>query len=62
MLYDEYSNIYGKNSPLTASVYCPYDSPYYIKKTDQIYLIKNKSTGKALKSINYEAVNLVNYV
>jgi hypothetical protein len=62
MLYDEYSNVYGKNSLLAASVYCPYDSPYYIKKTDEIYLIKNKSTGKALKSINYEAVNLVNYV
>lgn len=62
MLYSEYANVYGKNSYLAESVYSPYDSPYYIKKSDHIYLIKNKSTGKALKSINYCAVNLTNYV
>lgn len=36
----------------------PYDSPYYIKLDDGLYVIKNKSTGKALKSINYKQVKL----
>jgi predicted HAD superfamily Cof-like phosphohydrolase len=39
----------------------PYDSPYYYKVTnakgEDRWLVKNKSTGKALKSINYNAVN-----
>lgn len=39
----------------------PYDSPYYYKvtnaKEEDRWLVKNKSTGKALKSINYNAVN-----
>jgi len=62
MLYDSYVKAYGKNSPQAESVYSPYDSPYYIKKSEHIYLIKNQSTGKALKSINYTQVNLQNYV
>lgn len=39
----------------------PYDSPYYYKTTnakgEDRWLVKNKSTGKALKSINYIPVN-----
>jgi len=62
MLYNEYKNTYGINSPQANAVYSPYDSPYFIKKADQIYLVKNQSTGKALKSINYIPVNLVDYV
>jgi len=35
----------------------PYDSVYYYKLNDsELYVIKNKSTGKALKSINYTKV------
>ena len=36
----------------------PYDSPYYYKLDNDLYVIKNKSTGKALKSINYTKVQL----
>lgn len=36
----------------------PYDSPYYYKLDNGLYVIKNKSTGKALKNINYTKVNL----
>jgi hypothetical protein len=36
----------------------PYDSPYYYKLDNELYVIKNKSTGKALKSINYIKVKL----
>jgi len=36
----------------------PYDSPYYYQVDNGMYVIKNKSTGKALKSINYTKVNL----
>lgn len=36
----------------------PYDSPYYYKVNGkEKWIVKNKSTGKALKSINYRAVN-----
>ncbi len=36
----------------------PYDSPYYYKLPNQEkWVVKNKSTGKALKSINYTPVN-----
>ena len=36
----------------------PYDSPYYYKiEGKEKWIVKNKSTGKALKSINYKAVN-----
>ena len=35
----------------------PYDSPYYYK-SDNYYIVKNKSSGKSLKSINYTAVKL----
>jgi hypothetical protein len=33
----------------------PYDTPYYYEIKPNLYVIKNKSTGKALKSINYTA-------
>jgi len=37
----------------------PYDSVYYYKLNgNELYVIKNKSSGKALKSINYKAVKL----
>jgi predicted HAD superfamily Cof-like phosphohydrolase len=36
----------------------PYDSPYYYKLDNGLYVVKNKSTGKALKSINYIKVKL----
>lgn len=35
----------------------PYDTPYYYEK-NKYYVVKNKSTGKVLKSINYKPVNL----
>lgn len=35
----------------------PYDTPYYYEKK-KYYVVKNKSTGKVLKSINYTPVNL----
>ncbi len=53
--YEEYCSKYGKESTEAKSVYSPYDSPYYYKSGDY-YLVKNKSTGKALKSINYTPV------
>ena len=31
----------------------PYDTPYYYELKPNLYVVKNKSTGKALKSINY---------
>lgn len=37
----------------------PYDSPYYYKLENGLYVVKNKSTGKALKSINYNKVKLI---
>lgn len=36
----------------------PYDSPYYYPLANGLYVVKNKSTGKALKSINYRQVKL----
>lgn len=36
----------------------PYDSPYYYELKPGLYVVKNKSTGKALKSINYTPANL----
>lgn len=33
-----------------------YDSPYY-EKVDTVWVVKNRSTGKVLKSINYNPVN-----
>lgn len=36
----------------------PYDSPYYYILPNGLYVIKNKSTGKALKNINYTKVKL----
>lgn len=35
-----------------------YDSPYYYPLDTGLYVVKNKSTGKALKSINYRQVKL----
>jgi len=36
----------------------PYDSPYYYKLENQDkWVVKNRSTGKALKSINYRPVD-----
>jgi predicted HAD superfamily Cof-like phosphohydrolase len=32
-----------------------YDSPYY-EKVDDVWVVKNRSTGKVLKSINYQPV------
>lgn len=37
-----------------------YDTPYFYKH-DDYYIIKNKSTGKVLKSINYAPANLSNF-
>ena len=36
-----------------------YDSPFYMqsKLSDKLYIVKNKSTGKVLKSINYTPAN-----
>jgi predicted HAD superfamily Cof-like phosphohydrolase len=36
----------------------PYDTPYYYPLDNGMYVVKNKSTGKALKSINYIKVKL----
>lgn len=36
----------------------PYDSPYYYELKPNLYVVKNKSTGKALKSINYTPASL----
>ena len=55
--YDNYCNNYGSDSPEALSVYCPYDSPYCYK-SGNYWLVKNISTGKALKSINYKPVEL----
>ncbi len=55
--YQEYCDKFGNNSEEAKSIYSPYDSPYYYKSGDY-YLVKNKSTGKALKSINYTPVLL----
>lgn len=37
----------------------PYDSPYYYPLDNGLYVVKNKSSGKALKSINYVKVKLI---
>ena len=50
--YQEFCDRFGKDSEEAKIVYSPYDSPYYYK-SGNYYLVKNKSTGKALKSINY---------
>lgn len=53
--YNDYCEKFGVNSEEATSIYSPYDSPYYYK-SGNYYLVKNKSTGKALKSINYTPV------
>jgi hypothetical protein len=55
IIYKEACDKYGVESSEAKAVYSPYDSPYYYKSGDY-WLVKNKSTGKALKSINYTAV------
>ena len=50
--YEEVSNKYGKDSEHAKSIYSPYDTPYYYK-SGNYWLVKNGSTNKALKSINY---------
>ena len=42
----------------------PYDSPYYyeIQPNSSLYVVKNKSTGKALKSINYTPASLSKFL
>ncbi len=50
--YHEFCEKFGKDSDEAKTMYSPYDSPYYYK-SGNYYLVKNKSTGKALKSINY---------
>jgi predicted HAD superfamily Cof-like phosphohydrolase len=55
--YEELCNKYGKESEQAKSAYSPYDSPYYYK-SGNYWLVKNESTGKALKSINYTPVIL----
>lgn len=40
----------------------PYDSPYYYELKPSLFVVKNKSTGKALKSINYTPANLVSFL
>ena len=36
----------------------PYDSPYYYQGELGQWIVKNRSTGKVLKSINYTPANL----
>ncbi len=55
--YQEYCDKFGNNSDEAKNIYSPYDSPYYYK-SGEYYLVKNKSTGKALKSIYYTPVSL----
>ncbi len=55
--YEECKLKYGEDSIECKNAYCPYDSPYYYK-SGEYYLVKNKSTGKALKSINYKPVKI----
>lgn len=38
----------------------PYDSPYYYPLGNGLYVVKNRSSGKALKSINYKPVKFNN--
>lgn len=47
---DDYKQKYDNNKST-------YDTPYYYKK-EKYYVVKNESTGKVLKSINYTPVNL----
>lgn len=55
IIYKEACDKYGVESSEAKAVCSPYDSPYYYKSGDY-WLVKNKSTGKALKSINYTEV------
>ena len=55
--YEKCCELYGVESSEAKSVYSPYDTPYYYQSGDY-WLVKNKSTSKALKSINYTPVFL----
>ncbi len=55
--YDKFVQQYGVNSKEAQEVYSPYDSAYYYPVAGGYYAVKNKSTGKALKSIEYVPVN-----
>lgn len=55
--YDKYVEQYGLNSKDAQRVYSPYDSPYYYPVAGGYFAVKNKSTGKALKSNEYTPVN-----
>lgn len=50
---DKYTKDYVENKS-------PYDSPYYYQLPNGLYVVKNRSTGKALKSIKYTHVKLDN--
>ena len=39
-----------------------YDTPYYYELKPNLYVVKNKSTGKALKSINYTPADLKQFL
>jgi hypothetical protein len=39
-----------------------YDTPYYYELKPGLYVLKNKSTGKALKSINYTPADLKQFL
>ena len=39
-----------------------YDTPYYYELKPGLYVVKNKSTGKALKSINYTPADLKQFL
>jgi predicted HAD superfamily Cof-like phosphohydrolase len=39
-----------------------YDTPYYYELKPSLYVVKNKSTGKALKSINYTPADLKQFL
>ena len=55
--YDKYVEQYGVTSKDAQEVFSPYDSAYYYPVAGGYFAVKNKSTGKALKSIEYTPVN-----
>lgn len=50
-----YVDKYNKNES-------PYDSPYYYELKPGVYVVKNRSTGKALKSLNYIPASLEQFL
>jgi len=57
-IYKNMCDMYGPKSTEAYDNYVPYDSPYYYSVGQNLFAVKNKSTGKALKSINYTPVDL----